>query len=100
MHSVAHGEEPLMYLRLKAKAVTSSRGEIGIISGQGCPLVRERLQIHTLLVVGEIGYLLCDGLHVNLLVLRSVSLVYRGGIPLKYINWQGITGRAFCLTNR
>jgi hypothetical protein len=32
--------------------------------------------------------------------LRSVSLVYRSGIPLNYINWQAITGRAFCLTNR
>ena len=89
-----------MYLRLKAKAITSSRGEIGIIPGQGCPLVRERLQIHALLVVGEIGHLLCDGLHVNLLVLRSVSLVYRSGIPLNDVDWQAITGRAFCLTNR
>jgi hypothetical protein len=32
--------------------------------------------------------------------LRSVSLIYRGGIPLKDIDWQGITGRAFCLTKR
>ena len=77
-----------MYLRLKSKAITSRRREIGIISGQGCPLVLERLQIHTLLVVREIGHLLCDGLHVNLLVLRSVSLINRSGIPLKDIDWK------------
>ena len=89
-----------MYLRLQAKAVTGCGGEIGIIPGQGGPLVLEGLQIHALLVVGEIRHLLSDGLHVDLLVLRSVSLIYRGGIPLKDIDWQGITGRAFCLTKR
>lgn len=88
MHPVAHGEEPLMYLRLQAKAVTCRGSEIGIIPSQGGPLVLEGLQIYALLVVGEIRHLLCDGLHIDLLILRSVSLIYRGGISLKDIDWQ------------
>lgn len=76
MHPVAHGEEPLMYLRLQAKAVTCRGSEIGIIPSQGGPLVLEGLQIYALLVVGEIGHLLCDGLYIDLLILRSVSLIY------------------------